>query len=382
MSRQTVFAIVGAAGDAQYQHIPNMVRASNVHLKTICDPCEGVALAAQAKYGIPQMCTDYHRVLNDPEVEAVVIATDDDSYVPLTLGALAAGKHVYVGQPLVGTPEEWSRVVAAQEQAGRHVAIGFNRRLSPAYTLVRQILDTHGGAHNLYYRISDAYWMWGKSHTPRTRVVTEVCHIFDILRFLTGSEPASVYVVESRPDDEMFMLKFASGCVATIMSSGYAHIDLPKEYLEVITKRGAITVTDFAELRTFGLADCDPVTTFAGHIHPDCDHLHRYLLEKQGAQALLDIRRSNYDIFTCLETLRAEGSDTPERAELEHYWERHAPLTNYMVDKGWLQAINHFAQCIAEGATPRNANAYDALRVAQVIAAAIESRDSGKPVAL
>ena len=380
MMKQTVFALIGAGGLAQSQHLPNLVRAPHARLKSVCDLREAVAHAMQAKYGVPHACTNHREVLADPEVEAVVIATRDDMHVPLTLEALAAGKHVYVEKPLAQTPEECDLVVRAQREAGKHVAVGMNRRMSPAYTLARQILDTHGGAKNLYYRISDAYWMWGRNYPPRTRVVHEVCHIFDILRFLTDSEPASIYVVESRPDDELFTLKFTNGCVATIMSSGYAHFDLPKEYLEVVTGLGALTVTDFAELRTFGLADCEPVTRYAGHVHPDRDHLHCYLIEKQGAQALLDIRRVAFEVHTRLEQLQKEGAETPERAELENYWQKHAPLTNYLVDKGWLQAIDHFAQCIAEGTMPRTASAHDALRAAQMTAAAIESRDSGKPV--
>ncbi|MDH7571154.1 MAG: Gfo/Idh/MocA family oxidoreductase, partial [Armatimonadota bacterium] len=333
-------------------------------------------------YSIPCATTDHREVLADPEVQAVVIATRDDVHVPLTLEALAAGKHVYVEKPLAETPEGCDRVVAAQRESGKHVAVGFNRRLSPAYTLAREILDAHGGARNLYYRISDTYWIWGARYTPRTRVIHEVCHIFDILRFLTGSEPVSVYAVESRPDDELFTLKFANGTVATIMSSGYLHCDMPKEYLEAVAEKGALTVTDFVELRTFGFPDREPLYRFPGHVHPDRDHVQRYLFAKEGAEALLNVRRVAYEAWLRLEELRRTGAQTPERAELENYQSRHAPHINYMVDKGWLQAIDHFAYCIASGETPRNANAYDGLRAAQVTAAAIKSRDTGQVVAI
>lgn len=382
MPDKAVVAVIGTGGLAQSQHIPNLVRAPHARLKTLCDLREEVLLGVQSKYGVPQATTNCREVLADPEIDAVVIATRDDMHVPLTLDALAAGKHVYVEKPLAQTPEECEKVVAAREQAGKHVAVGFNRRFAPAYALAREILDGNGGAHNVYYRISDAYWSWGRNLPPRTRVVHEVCHIFDILRFLTGSEPVSVYAVESRPDDELFTLKFASGCVAVIMSCGYVHVDMPKESLEAVAKMGALTVSDFAELRTFGIPARETVYRFPGHTHPDRDHVHGYLMAKQGAEAMMDIRRIAYEAQTRLEALRDAPADDPERAALERYMQRHAPHTNYLVDKGWLPAMDHFAQCILEGTTPRNASAYDALRAAQVTAAAIESREKGVPVAV
>lgn len=382
MSDIVTFGLIGAGGLAQSQHLPNLARAPHAHLKTICDLRESVAQAMQAKYAVPHACTDHREVLADPEIQAVVIATRDDVHVPLTLEALAAGKHVYVEKPLAETPEKCERVVAAQKEAGRHVAVGMNRRRAPAYLLAKEILDANGGARNLYYRISDAYWMWGRNLPPRTRVVHELCHIFDILRFLTGSEPVSVYGVESRPDDEIFTLKFANGAVACVLSSGYVHFDLPKESLEAVAEKGAVTVLDFAELRTFGIPGREPVYRFAGHTHPDRDTVHRYLIARQGAQAVLDVRRTAYETYARLEEMRAQGIEGPERTELESYSQEHSPLINYMVDKGWLAAIDHFAQCIAEGTTPQTATAYDALRASQVTAAAIRSRRSGVPEAV
>lgn len=384
MSKQAVFAVIGAGGLAQSQHLPNLTRAPHARLKTVCDLRGAVATAMKEKYGLAHACTDYREVLADPEVDAVVVATRDDMHVPLTLAALEAGKHVYVEKPLAETAAECEKVVAAQRQAGKQVAVGFNRRFAPAYVQAKQILDAHGGAKNIYYRISDAYWMWGPGagHPQRTRVIHEVCHVFDVLRYLTGSEPVSVYAVESRPDDELFTLRFANGCIAVIMSSGYAHLDMPKEYLEAVADIGVVTVNDFAELRAFGIADCEPVYRFPGHIHPDRDTLHRYLMAKEGAQTMLDVRRVAYETYCRLEELRKIGAETPEREELENYYTRHAPHTNYLVDKGWLPAIDHFAACVAAGETPRNAAARDGLRAAQIAAAAIASRESGTVTAI
>lgn len=74
-----------------------------------------------------------------------------------------------------------------------------------------------------------------------------------------------------------------------------------------------------------------------------------------------------------------EGAESLDRAELEHFQAR-SPHWNYMVDKGWLRAIDHFAECILSGATPQLASAADGLWSTRMTAAAIDGRQCGEVV--
>ena len=177
-----------------------------------------------------------------------------------------------------------------------------------------------------------------------------MCHIFYILRFLVGSEVETVYCATGRPDDETIVVTFSNGCIASIMSSGYVCYDMPKESLEVITRLGGLTVQDFVELRTFGLSGCESRYLFDGHFHPDRDRTHVKEFAKSGIDALLRYRRIFYEKDLKLDALRANGTQSPERDELEAYMQT-APLINYMMDKGWLQALEHFAQSILDDTT-------------------------------
>jgi len=159
-------------------------------------------------------------LIRSTDIELIVVATKEDFQVPLTCQALEAGKHVYVEKPLADSPESCKRVVEAQARHGKLVQVGFNRRFAPACREARRILLKRGGATNIYFRISDEYWNWGRANPPGVRVIHEVCHVFDLLRWITGSEATSVYCASARADDEIYTLKFASGCVATIMNSG------------------------------------------------------------------------------------------------------------------------------------------------------------------
>lgn len=374
---QAVFGIIGAGGIAQSQHLPNLTRSPRVRLKTICDLREDVLAQMREKYGVPQAVTDFRELLADAEIDAVVVATKEDMQAELAAEVLRAGKHVYVEKPLADTPEKVESVVAAQEESGKYAAVGFNRRMAPAYRKAKEIVDADGGAKNIHYRISDEYWSWGRNLPPGHRVIHEVCHLFDLMRWLTGADPVSIYCADSRPDDEVFVLKFP-GCVASIMDTGYVTMDMPKERLEVVSELGSVIVEEFVELKTYGFKEYDHVYRFPGHSHPDRDSTHKYLLETGGAEVLYAMRRMGWEQRERWKEVE-KGGEFLDRAELELFQSR-APHWNYMVNKGWLSAIDHLAECILTGEQPQLAGAVDGLWSTRITAAAMESRESGEVV--
>jgi predicted dehydrogenase len=378
---KAVFGMIGTGGIARSQHLPNLSRAPHARLKTVCDLDEERLQWAREHYGIPVATTDYHEVLADDEIQAVVVATREDMQASLTVEALGAGKHVYVEKPLASTAEECEQVAAAQEETGLFVAVGFNRRFAPAYRKAREVLDADGGARNIHYRISDEYWSWGADYPPGVRVIHEVCHLFDLIRWLTRSDAETIYCVQSRADDEAILLRMGSGCVASIMNSGHTTMDMPKERLEAIAGRGGVIAEEYVELRTYGYHAFEPVYRFPGHSHPDKEYTHKFLLGKTGAEGLYALRRMGWELRERVSSLTDEDV-FPERAEMTHYIHSGAMVWNYMVDKGWLQAMDHFAECVLTGTPPENAGAADAWQASRLAHAAIESRESGQVVRL
>ncbi len=363
-------AVIGTGGLAQSQHLPNIQRSGLAELAALCDLNPELLQSLGRKYQVAKTKTDYREVLADPDIDGVVIATREDTHVPLTIEALQAGKHVYVEKPLAETPEECSKVVEARQASGKCVIVGMNRRCAPAYVMARQLLLDNGGARNLFYRIADTYsFTWGHRFGKGNRMLHELCHIFDILRFFADSEVAEVYCRSQRDDDESILLTFHSGCTACILSSGYASYTIPKEHFEAVAEAGMLIVEEFVELRTFGLPHVpDLVKFFPGHSHPDHDRQHVQRFAEKGYPALLEFRSQ----------LAAKKANTAlpdaERNKL--------PLLNYAVDKGWQAAIDHFADIILNGAKQHAASEIDGLRASEITAAAIQSRQTRKPVSL
>jgi predicted dehydrogenase len=384
MKTKARLAIIGTGGLAQSQHIPNMFTIDNADLVAICDLRKDVVDSIGDQYGIERRETDHRKLLDDPEIDGVLIATREDTHQPLTLEALASGKHVYVEKPLAETEEACAEVTSAQQAAGKIVAVGMNRRMAPAYCYAKKLLWNQGGPQNMFYRIADSYSLdWGKPFGPGKRIVHEICHIFDILRYFADSEVSSVYCVSSRPDDELINLQFASGTVATIMGSGYVNSDMPKEHFEAIAETGSLTVDDFAEVRQYSLDPDSPTDRkFAGHSHPQHDLLHQYLLEELGDTGMRAVRRVSLKALTQIKKLEASGNtDGAEYRQLQAF-ARRMPLRNYFMDKGWRSAIEDFAAAILAQRDFAGASAFDGLQAARITQAAIQSRTTGQVVSL
>jgi predicted dehydrogenase len=120
----------------------NLVRVFHAlrTLRAVCDPAPaGIEAARQLAPGVPVL-GEVARVLDDPQIEAVVIATPAETHAPLASQALAAGKHVFVEKPLALTCRDGGQLVRQAESAGLVLMVGHILEYHPAVVeLVRRI---------------------------------------------------------------------------------------------------------------------------------------------------------------------------------------------------------------------------------------------------
>ena len=84
--------------------------------------------------------SDYSDAINDPNIDAVVIAVPPRFHLNLTLQALSAGKHVLVEKPAYLTTAEYETVRDARDRAGRVVLVGENDHYKPLAITLRKLL--------------------------------------------------------------------------------------------------------------------------------------------------------------------------------------------------------------------------------------------------
>ena len=94
------------------------------------------------RHGIPRWYTDAQALLDDPEVNAVYIATPPSSHVTYAIMAMKSGKPVYVEKPLAATYDECIRVNRVSRETGVPCFVAYYRRYLPYFQKVKEIVES------------------------------------------------------------------------------------------------------------------------------------------------------------------------------------------------------------------------------------------------
>jgi predicted dehydrogenase len=140
-------AVIGTNGRG-LAHIECLTGLPNVEITHICDTdtraiAKGIKATGKQQANVPHGVGDFRKVLADPSVDVVTIATPDHWHTPMAILALAAGKHVYVEKPCSHNPGEGEMLVQAVAKYQRVLQMGAQRRSFP--NLQSIIKELHGG---------------------------------------------------------------------------------------------------------------------------------------------------------------------------------------------------------------------------------------------
>src|SRR5690349_14068148 len=102
----------------------NFDRLPGAELRWICDASAEARDRWGAELPSARVASDVEELLADPELDAVVVATDVPSHAAIALRALDAGKHCFVEKPLAYSVAEAEQVVAAASASGRTLMVG------------------------------------------------------------------------------------------------------------------------------------------------------------------------------------------------------------------------------------------------------------------
>jgi predicted dehydrogenase len=103
----------------------------------------------------PKTYEDYLQMLQDPSIDAVVIATPEHLHYPMFMAALKAGKNIYVEKPLAHDIEQGEEMVRAAEKSGKIVQVGTQNRSNSLYQQAKQMVE-QGMIGDIHY--VRAYW--------------------------------------------------------------------------------------------------------------------------------------------------------------------------------------------------------------------------------
>jgi len=217
------------------------------------------ATRAAQRHGFEKAAAGAAAVLADPEVTVAVIATPHDTHAALAVAALTTGRHVWCEKPAALTEDELDEVRDAWRASGRVLAIGFNRRWSPAVAAARRAVAGVAAPKLVVYRIAagpvpENHWYHDRRQGGR--LVGEVCHFVDTAQALVGAPIEDVTALagggpRGPGDDAAVALRFSDGSLATI-GYGSAAPSAGKEWIEVHAGEHRVVIDDFRSVTADG----------------------------------------------------------------------------------------------------------------------------------
>ncbi|UKE74011.1 oxidoreductase [Xanthomonas graminis] len=133
-------ALLGYGFVGRVFHAPLIAHTPGLRLHTIVSSRHDEAAAA---YPQARIVADPQQAFADAQVDAVVVATPNQTHAPLALAALAQGKHVLVDKPFTLDVDEAQQVLTQAQRAGRIVSVFQNRRWDGDFLTLRALLDAN-----------------------------------------------------------------------------------------------------------------------------------------------------------------------------------------------------------------------------------------------
>jgi len=197
-----------------------------------------------------------------PEVEAVLICSENSRHPELIYAAAKAGKHILCEKPLATTAKEAKAIVEACRDAGVQLQTAFPCRYHPTIVRTKEILDKGLLGEILAVRATNhgqmpGGWFANPELSGGGAIMDHTVHVVDLLRFLLQDEFASVYALSARrfhkikvEDTGMLSLAMQKGVLVTLDPSWSRPASYPTwgdVTMELVGTEGTLYVDMFSQ---------------------------------------------------------------------------------------------------------------------------------------
>jgi predicted dehydrogenase len=249
--------VIGAGSFARSVLLPALKKLEQVELRGVATASAPSSHQTATRFGFAFTASDWRQVVEDPDTDAVIVATRHNLHAPIAAAALRAHRSVFLEKPMALSPEGLDDVLQAWRASGGVLQVGFNRRFAPLYRRLKAAFASRNKPLAIVYRVnagSVAPTSWVVDPVQGGgRLIGEVCHMVDLLVDLTRSSVRSVYAEpigsEDGSDDVVLTLRFDDGSTGTIVYASGGDRSLMKEHLEVLGGGKAAVLEDFRVLQ-------------------------------------------------------------------------------------------------------------------------------------
>lgn len=159
-------AIIGCGQIAQNAHIPNALSIPEAKLVAVVDINKKKLGEVREKFGIENCYTDYHEVLKDPQIHAVIICTPTYTHTNIANDAAEARKHIFCEKPMSITSEEAEKVIKVANTNAVKLMVGHYLRFLPNHIKAKEMIK--GGKIGKIFYVEAHSELPGPYNLPRS----------------------------------------------------------------------------------------------------------------------------------------------------------------------------------------------------------------------
>jgi predicted dehydrogenase len=271
---QIGIGIIGVGNFGQGTLLPILKKLKNARLMATSAKTGAAAVQAGKRFGADYATTRPEKIIEDPKIDLIIIATRHDLHTPLAIKALEAGKSVHVEKPPALNKKELEALIKAAQKSEGQLFVGYNRRYSKPVQKIKDFLGADPKIIHLRYQagpVPSDHWVYHPEQGGG-RIIGEMGHFIDLASFLTGSLPVEVSAWQlpggQHPSDQLLtIIKFKGGSILQIEFLTSPRYRFPAEHLAVFSAKKAAFLNDFSHLELHG-----PLGSKSSKRFPDKGH--------------------------------------------------------------------------------------------------------------
>jgi predicted dehydrogenase len=136
------WGIIGVGNVTEKKSGPAFYKAEHSQLVAVMRRNAEKAADYAKRHNVPKWYSNASELINDPEVDAVYVATPPGSHARYAIEAMRAGKPVYVEKPMAKNYAECQEMLKVSEETGMPLFVAYYRRTLPAFLKVKEMIET------------------------------------------------------------------------------------------------------------------------------------------------------------------------------------------------------------------------------------------------
>lgn len=141
MTNPVSVGVVGTSWWADAMHLPALANHPHAEIRAICGRNPNRAQMMADKWQIPQVFTDYQKMIDDAELDALLVLSSNESHYPISMAALRADLHVLCEKPVALTYAQGQEMAVLAAARNRKTMVPFTYRYMPNNRYIKALLD-------------------------------------------------------------------------------------------------------------------------------------------------------------------------------------------------------------------------------------------------